>query len=242
MVELSQGRDDFMRLNHASFYVLFLKIIWPLLALSVPAVWSKEVNQTEQLEDIRYERCLGQIFSHHSMWQYKHRILERSPASHLYIQQLDQYCRCNSKQVALEETLMKKDAMAYAFHDRQQFYSNLDQCALQTLDNHLLVVAFSAFFENYLQHILLDRLTNRWPASITNVALEESYQERINCLQQDLELRCTRVTSLQMSYQCIINHTSQNQLIAQVGEHCETYRTDHTNNAIQAMKTISPKL
>ncbi len=147
--------------------------------------------------------CLSQLLDAEETLRYFPQLKQQARSGEFdertleFLNEVDRFCDCHAK-APVEETFFPDTAAQLAYEDA---------CAGKILG----AASFAAHYEvaqNRLSQEILQRLNQRYPHSLRQLASTSSYNMKMSCLHEKILDRCTQSKSLQMGYQCILQITT----------------------------------
>lgn len=187
-----------------SIFILFLNISY-----------STEIPDSDLLK-VTEKRCLKEIIKHPLTFKAYPDLLNsevQSIESFKVLKDMESFCRCRVQGREQEVLKYYKDRIAWSFRDKDEELGKEDQCALSKFNDTSLKLFYhivvSTRFKNQLQNSLEERRLR----GVRRFVSGRSIASQEDCVSTKILKKCTRVKSLQTTYQCIRNTTSSLELI-----------------------------
>lgn len=115
-----------------------------------------------------------------------------------FLDEAEKFCECQS---------LAPNNPNLPFADKPSLLAHEDSCAGKILAGDSFEVHYEVAM-NRLSQEIIQRLDQRYPRGIRQLASVGSYNQKMACLHESILSRCSRSKSLQMSYQCILQITT----------------------------------
>lgn len=180
----------------ALLFILNLNGLSPLLAASQSPVYDIDIDK---------EQCLFEVLrSPITKYRYP-KLLTQNFANESYnmLTELNDFCSCSVKTRKAEILQRKVDKMSWRFRDKKQGLAKEDQCAITIFSDETMQLYYQVIVASRFMSELEDKLKNRIGTASRALASNYSFQTQMNCTQEKILRKCTRIKSLRSTYQCI---------------------------------------
>ena len=119
--------------------------------------------------------------------------------------QVTKYCTCEASKLAQEWKEQDEDWIAFAFKDKSKMLQKRDSCSLNSFynDNDLLVF-YNVKYQQWFSPQIASKINKHVNgAAIRQVVGENKWMDYLGCAHEIVSGKCSRVKSLNVTYQCI---------------------------------------
>ena len=178
-------------------------------------LYSSEIPDSELLKNSE-KRCLREIIKHPLTFKAYPDLLNsevQSLESFKVLQDMESFCRCRVQGREQEVLKYYKDQIAWSFRDKKDELGKEDQCALSKFNDTSLKLFYHIVVSTRFKYQLQNSLEARRIKGLRRFVSGRSIASQEDCVSSEILKKCTRVKSLQTTYQCIRNATDSLEIV-----------------------------
>lgn len=137
-----------------------------------------------------------------------------------FLQEIDQFCGCQSEVERIENKEMKEDYFNWSFKDKRVALERQDQCILKNFSNHAIQTIYTIVLDTKLRKHLSLRIKHRIPNSMHHLATEASTEIKFSCIEEKILRGCSKIRSLRATYNCIADATDNSKEFSSIERQC----------------------
>ena len=198
-----------------------ITFIPPVYAGAEPESAKSFVNWEFSVFTHQQESCLSKLINHPLTKNLYPDLLQmNNPQGEQLLKEIDSFCVCKATKAMPSQALKKEDPIAYHFRDKSGGYGQEDLCASMHLSKASLSLNYAITVTTSFHNEVADRLEQRTPASVKWFASENTYQNHLQCMHEMIMNRCTKTKSLQHTYNCILETSTDQNVVDSFLSYC----------------------
>ena len=172
--------------------------------------------------DIDQEQCLFEILrSPITSHRYPDLLADSFNDKHYrMLKEMESFCSCSIIKRRNEIQQKKHDKMSWRFRDKKEGLGKEDQCAIANFSDETLDLYYHVVVSNRFRRELEEKLNTRLTKGMRILASDLSVQGQMICVESKILKQCTRIKSLRSTYQCILETTSDPQIMDNISSDC----------------------
>tara|TARA_R110002072_G_scaffold64203_6_gene159791 strand:+ start:1248 stop:1928 length:681 start_codon:yes stop_codon:yes gene_type:complete len=118
------------------------------------------------------------------------------------------FCECRSEADVQIQQLKENNPIAYSFRDKARDFEIDDRCAVNSFSKKPLEYFYMLNVGTILKSMTKVRIESSLVQGIENFRNKREIASEVNCVESKIIKQCTKVKSLKISYDCIVENTS----------------------------------
>lgn len=193
-----------------------LKLLFvALLCLAIHSAVAGHKDKANYDDDSTYGRCVGQVINHP---------LRRDFALHEYssnfYEDTDKLCRCLSQANKDEAIEGKKGKIAYFFSGREDYFSKVDSCVLNSVREVNYTFFNAALTFDLIVPLIHSRITDTQAPGVMVVLGRGPAQSEKECMTMKVIQNCQKIKSLFFTYKCLKEKFKQVSFFEELEKDC----------------------
>lgn len=205
-----------------------------LALLLTENLYAKSDNQFPDNDSLYKKQCITEIVASPVTKSYYPGLL----GNFELLKQIDNHCGCTEKSNQKVFKQAHKDKIASLFSDPSVQMEQVDQCALNHLDNEGIALVYAVKFNNYFYPLINSLLEGFHPQSIRQLASVNSYNGHFTCLQDKIKKKCSKIQGLKTTYQCIQSTIRNTSEMNTIKKECPRFQTRDREIALEETQEV----
>ncbi|OUR96614.1 hypothetical protein A9Q84_09725 [Halobacteriovorax marinus] len=143
-----------------------------------------------------------------------------------FLGEVDKFCSCQAKHLKKDEIEKRRDYFKWSFKDKKIQFAKEDQCIIENFSPHAIHTFYTISLDTRLRKHLNLRIHHRFPNSTHFLASEQSVVVKLNCLEEKILKKCSKVKSLRSTYNCIQSMTDRQIQFDKIERQCPSFQND----------------
>lgn len=209
-----------------------------VLALFAPqSIWPK-VLKNQSLFSVAQQKCLTRVL-HNPVREYFYPQLFNDtqfsePEKELMDESIN-YCQCYAREKAHLDLLKSENPIAYSFRDKSREFEIDDSCAVEHFSKKSLEYFYLLNVGTVLKSMANVRVNSSLVQGLVIFKNKREIASQVECVEEKIIKKCTKVKSLKMSYDCIVKQTTNPIFL---DDHHKSCRHDQINLNLDEIEFI----
>ncbi|WP_372652782.1 hypothetical protein [Halobacteriovorax sp.] len=198
-----------------------------LFALSLSS-FSREIAEQQETKSLHFQ-CIQKILNHQFTKTHYPNLTTDQTSSMYYefLTEIDTFCNCQSTIEKNENREKSRDFFSWSFKDKRVTFEREDQCILKNFSDHAIHTIYTIALDTRLRKHLNLRIKHRLPNSVHHLAADGSVEVKLNCIEEKILRRCSKIKSLRTTYSCIQSSTDSHIEFNYFERQCPQFQNEH---------------